>query len=597
MGDSVNTGLIRPREDEVFEDRTSEPDSSLVHRAQTGDTGAFDELVRRYRTQLYGYVRVITQDAFLAEDVLQEALIRAFIHVGQLKDTERVLGWLHRIVRNQAYSYMQRQKRQREHYLSSFISMEHSTYGLSWSEPDSLDMLLTQRMSRTDGGAQEQTDDPYHTVADREMESNFYKMLAELNERDEQICKSHWMEQLSTQEIASRFNLAPTNVYQILSRSRKKVSQYHIYQSVDEMLIEENSLRPNQVMLKEPLSFRQPRTWNSAAAAIYGMLNYVGQSPSLPMVMGLSGLAFRLTILPGDIHIAGPTAYNFKEVLARGVRHMGYLPYAVEAVAREVGINANLADPSLLKENAKEKRLLHSRLVRALSLIRYSIHRGIPAVVWDLNIPEFGLIYGYDDEVRTLYGADFIKSGTIPYDHIGRGVNQEVFVLVVESAGMSREINIRAALTDILAHYRGDDPYTLLNTVSAIAAYAAWRDALIQGRVEPNGHAYNLAVLWDARYYASEFFKELSQRWAVDSRYKALIPFCHQAEGLYRMITERLLVLVRLFPFPDGGQPNMKNQADQAISILNEVEELERSAMDVIEALLGGLELDGWNHD
>ncbi|HBU81336.1 MAG TPA: sigma-70 family RNA polymerase sigma factor [Paenibacillus sp.] len=584
MGKIADHRLNRLVESETFEDRQKEPDIALIQRAQTGDTEAFGELIQRYRGQLFRYVRALTHDSFLAEDILQDGLIRAFIHLGQLQDTDRFLAWMQRIVRNQAYSHMKRREQQREQHFSSFLAF--GADDASWSEQDSLDKTLNHLLSDADRRSQEAGYDPYQAVAQQELWNSLHKLLGCLNEREQQIFTSYWMEQLLPQEIACRFNLTVANVYQVLSRSRKKVSQVHIHVSVEEMLAEWNSLGQNRVILEEPRSFLHPQTWNSAAACIYEMLSYIDQSPSLPMVMGMSGLAFRLTILPQDIHIAGPTAYNFKEVLTRGVQHLGYHSHAVEALASEAGLNANLVDPSMLEEKAKGKRLLNPRLVRALSLIRYSIHRGIPAVVWDLNIPEFGLIYGYDDADRTLYGLDFIKSGAFPYDHVGRGVNQEVFVLAAESDRLSREMDLHAALTDVLAHYGGEDPYTLPNTVSGLAAYAVWREALENRRVEPNGHAYNIAILWDARRYAGEFFKELSLSWASIPRYTNLMPFCRQAEELYRIMTARLNVLKQCFPFPEGGKPNEKVQGDTAISILMEVEKLERDAVVAIEALL-----------
>ncbi|MDR9748011.1 RNA polymerase sigma factor [Paenibacillus taichungensis] len=583
---TVNHRHISSGQDETFENRQKESDIVLIQRAQTGDTEAFGELIHRYRGQLFRYVRALTHDSYLAEDILQDGFIRASIHMRQLQNADRFMAWMQRIVRNQAYSHMQRREQQREQHFSSFFAFGFGADDASWSDQDSLDMTLNHFLNDTDRRSWETGYDPYQAVAQQEMKNNLHKLLGCLNEREQQVFTSYWMEQLSPQEIACKFNLTSANVYQILSRSRKKVSQLHIHLSVEEMLAEWHSIGQNRLILEEPLSFRAPQTWNSAAASIHEMLGYIGSSPSLPMVMGMSGLSFRLTILPQDIHIAGPTAYNFKEVLTRGLQHMGYRSHAVEALASEAGGNANLVDPSMLEEKAKGKRLLNPRLVRALSLIRYSIHRGIPAVVWDLNIPEFGLIYGYDDAVRTLYGTDFIKSGTIPYDHVGRGVNQEVFVLTAESDGMIREMNLRAALTAVLAHYRGEDPYTLPNTVSGLAAYGAWREALEYRRVEPNGHAYNLAVLWDARRYASEFFKELSVKWASIPRYSSLIPLCLQAEELYRNMSQRLNMLKQCFPFPDGGLPNEKLHADQAISILLEVEELERAAVIVIQALL-----------
>ncbi|MEK4363261.1 sigma-70 family RNA polymerase sigma factor [Paenibacillus sp. FSL M8-0212] len=589
MDGLTNNRHIRPGEDEILEDRQNEPDITLIQRAQTGDTEAFGDLIHRHRGQLFRYVRALTYDSYLAEDILQDGLIRAFIHMGQLQNAERFMAWMQRIIRNQAYSHMQRQKQQREQHFSSFFAFGFGADDTSWSDQDLLDMTLNHLLNDSNWRSQETGYDPYQAVVQQEMRNNLHRLLGCLNEREQQVFTSYWMEQLSPQEMAYKFNLTIANVYQILSRSRKKVSQFHIHLSVEEMLAEWNSLGQNRVTLEEPLSFRAPQTWNSAAASIHEMLGYIGPSPSLPMVMGMSGLSFRLTILPQDIHIAGPTAYNFKEVLTRGLQHMGYRSHAVEALASEAGLNANLVDPSMLEEKAKGKRLLNPRLVQALSLIRYSIHRGIPAVVWDLNIPEFGLIYGYDDAARTLYGTDFIKSGTIPYDHVGRGVNQEVFVLAAESDGMIREMNLHAALTAVLAHYRGEDPYTLPNTVSGLAVYAVWREALEYRRVEPNGHAYNIAVLWDARRYASEFFKELSLQWASTACYSSLIPFCLQAEELYRNMSQKLNTLAELFPFPEGGLPDEKLHADQAISILLEVEELERAAVVVIKALLEGM--------
>ncbi|MFC9710808.1 RNA polymerase sigma factor [Paenibacillus sp. NPDC056933] len=589
MDELANNRHIMIGEDEAFENRQKKSDIALIQRAQAGNTEAFGELIHRYRGQLFRYVRSLTHDSYLAEDILQDGLIRAFIHMGQLQNAERFMAWMQRIMRNQAYSHMQRREQQREQHFSSFFAFGYGADDASWSDQDSLDMTLSCLLDDTDRRSQEKGNDPYQAIVQQEMRTNLHKLLGCLNEREQQVFTSYWMEQLSPQEIACKFNLTSANVYQILSRSRKKVSQLHIHLSVEEMLAEWHSLRQNRVILEEPLSFRDPQTWNSAAASIHEMLGYIGSSPSLPMVMGMSGLSFRLTILPQDIHIAGPTAYNFKEVLTRGLQHLGYRSQAVEALASEAGLNANLVDPSMLEEKAKGKRLLNPRLVRALSLIRTSIHRGIPAVVWDLNIPEFGLIYGYDDAARTLYGIDFIKSGSIPYDHVGRGVNQEVFVLAAESDGMIREMNLRAALTAVLAHYRGEDPYTLPNTVSGLAAYAAWREALEYRQVEPNGHAYNIAVLWDARRYAGEFFRELSIKWASIPRYSSLIPFCLQAEELYRMMAQRLNELKQCFPFPEGGKPNGKLQENQAISILLEVEELERAAVVAIESLREGM--------
>lgn len=90
-----------------------EQDEILVERAKAGDQEAFGELVRRHRAKVYGYARSYTQEAFLAEDIVQDALIRAFLHLGTLVDSRRFLPWLHRIVRNQAYTRLKKGRRQK----------------------------------------------------------------------------------------------------------------------------------------------------------------------------------------------------------------------------------------------------------------------------------------------------------------------------------------------------------------------------------------------------------------------------------------------------------------------------------------------------
>ena len=91
-------------------------DRDLVKYAQAGEHEAFGELVRRHRSKVYGYARTITRESYLAEDIVQEALIRAFMHLGKLVDVQRFLPWVHRIVRNQAYTRLKGSSARREQY-------------------------------------------------------------------------------------------------------------------------------------------------------------------------------------------------------------------------------------------------------------------------------------------------------------------------------------------------------------------------------------------------------------------------------------------------------------------------------------------------
>jgi RNA polymerase sigma-70 factor (ECF subfamily) len=75
-------------------------EAGLVVQAQGGDRTAFEELVRRTSRLVFARLYLDTGDAHLAEDLLQETLLRAFHALGQLHDPATLRSWLLRIAQN-----------------------------------------------------------------------------------------------------------------------------------------------------------------------------------------------------------------------------------------------------------------------------------------------------------------------------------------------------------------------------------------------------------------------------------------------------------------------------------------------------------------
>ena len=76
-----------------------DPDRKLAERTAAGDERAFAQLVERHREPLLRYVsRRFNPD--LAEDAVQEALVRAWQQLPSLRDPERFDAWLYRLVVN-----------------------------------------------------------------------------------------------------------------------------------------------------------------------------------------------------------------------------------------------------------------------------------------------------------------------------------------------------------------------------------------------------------------------------------------------------------------------------------------------------------------
>jgi RNA polymerase sigma-70 factor (ECF subfamily) len=80
----------------------SDEDADLVARAQAGDREAFEELVRRHADHLFTVVVRLVASPEEAEEVTQEAFIRAWRGLGGFKGDARFFTWLYRIGVNEA---------------------------------------------------------------------------------------------------------------------------------------------------------------------------------------------------------------------------------------------------------------------------------------------------------------------------------------------------------------------------------------------------------------------------------------------------------------------------------------------------------------
>jgi RNA polymerase sigma-70 factor (ECF subfamily) len=77
-----------------------DPDPRTLSHARQGDLGAFEELVRAYQADVWRFAYHFTRDRALAEDVTQEAFLRAFRFLSSFRGDAKFTSWLFRIARN-----------------------------------------------------------------------------------------------------------------------------------------------------------------------------------------------------------------------------------------------------------------------------------------------------------------------------------------------------------------------------------------------------------------------------------------------------------------------------------------------------------------
>jgi RNA polymerase sigma-70 factor, ECF subfamily len=86
-------------------------DEDIVARIRSGERDQFETLIRRHRSRLYRTALAILRDASEAEDVTQNAYMRAYEHLGEFEGRSRFSTWLTRIAMHEAFARVRRGNR------------------------------------------------------------------------------------------------------------------------------------------------------------------------------------------------------------------------------------------------------------------------------------------------------------------------------------------------------------------------------------------------------------------------------------------------------------------------------------------------------
>ncbi len=100
---------------------------ALVRGAKAGDLSAFEELVKRYDRNVFRIAQHITQNREDAEDVVQDAFLKAFENLEQFHEQSKFYTWLVRIAVNEALMKLRRRRTGRMVSLDEDVKTEEDT--------------------------------------------------------------------------------------------------------------------------------------------------------------------------------------------------------------------------------------------------------------------------------------------------------------------------------------------------------------------------------------------------------------------------------------------------------------------------------------
>lgn len=100
---------------------------ALVRAAKAGDIGAFEQLVKRYDRNVFRIANHITQNREDAEDVVQDAFLKAYENLKNFQEQSKFYTWLVRIAVNEALMRLRRRRPERMVSLDEDVKTEEDS--------------------------------------------------------------------------------------------------------------------------------------------------------------------------------------------------------------------------------------------------------------------------------------------------------------------------------------------------------------------------------------------------------------------------------------------------------------------------------------
>ena len=170
-------------------------DSTLIYHAQTGDEGAFADLMREYYPLVYTIVIRIVDNPHDVEEVVQDTFLNAYQGLKQLEDAVKFKSWLAEIARNCARQWVRKRR------------------------------IHTIPLDEVGEGVLQTQDSPDEQLTRLEQRELIRRTMETLPQKDRDIARAFYLEGASYNELTSRHGLSDKAISFRLSRARRQLSK------------------------------------------------------------------------------------------------------------------------------------------------------------------------------------------------------------------------------------------------------------------------------------------------------------------------------------------------------------------------------------
>jgi RNA polymerase sigma-70 factor (ECF subfamily) len=180
-------------------------ESQLVDRARKGDLAAYDDLVQRYQQRIYATVYHMTANHEDANDLAQEAFIKAFQALKSFKGGSSFYTWVYRIAVNKTINFLKQRKNRSQMSLNDLdFNAEH--------DPD-LVALISDKTPRREANL-------------AELQEKLNEAMQKLSDQHRLVVTLHDVQGLSHEEIAKIMECNIGTVRSRLFYARQQLQGY-----------------------------------------------------------------------------------------------------------------------------------------------------------------------------------------------------------------------------------------------------------------------------------------------------------------------------------------------------------------------------------
>ena len=179
-------------------------DVELIQQVLAGDESAFAELVKKYQKPVHALAWRKIGDFHIAEEITQDAFLRAYQKLGSLKDPNQFSGWLYVIATRRCYAWLRKKRIRTQPLEDTEITM---------GQKDAYSRHVVEQRAQTAVEAQRDV---------------VKQLLAKLKESERTVMTLHYLGEMTVEEISKFLGVSAGTIKSRLQRARHRLQKEEI---------------------------------------------------------------------------------------------------------------------------------------------------------------------------------------------------------------------------------------------------------------------------------------------------------------------------------------------------------------------------------